>query len=1341
MKKLFIPLILVLASIYQVSSQTATISAWKGNTKGAYSIIHDDYGSTVVDGIWQYADTIAASRDIKFTIGAISGSCEESRKVKGYNTPYGYAKEVMMAEHGHEIISHSHTHSCAVGGSWSPCNLDQGWGETGDFSEEIVGCTESIEKGTGHKPQYYIYPYDKFTNLANDKLKELGYIGSRTGWTSHIGEEYHRNGYNANDEELFYPDIDGFFRTAVQVFDNEDTKKPDHAKILNSVIDSAIARSEWGNRELHNVGDDGWGTVSLEGYTQHLDYVQQKVASGDLWVGTISEVLTYQIQKLKYEAQISETTDLTWEVSWNSINPDHNIDVATYLSDLSYTSPLTLMVDLDGRTGDWLITQNGSNVPYKVKDRTFYIDVYPHQGAIKLELKNETTPAPVAINTIEDIKRPADFLTFSIDLNHTFEDENSRDEDLVYSVSGNENIDITIENGIVTISSQFDWEGEEMITFSATDESGQSTNEEVNFVVNGRNEPYSGSPIEIPAKIEAEDFDLGGSEVSFHEKDAEDNTTYRDEEVDIIENNGFTVSMLNNEWMEYTINISKTGYFDFDIYSNSDKEQNSIDVYVDNDYLKTFNIKHTKDEFTIESNKIYNITLDEGKHIIRLLAQGDLDLDYFEINEPGENSLPEVVTTIGDQQLFPEFATYTINLYEIFEDVETEDSELTFTATGNTEISIELDGGIATISSTSSIETVEDIIFTATDFSDGATDLTVKFDISKDYARPNESVNDDEGYIFTFDQTEEQNCKGDQIIIVDGGKNAYSFESVGGGEMTVTTSGTQYGSDNVLLKLNNGCEPVTIDLSHPNKRVMEIKIHSTVDVPEFLALLGDKNGILADKDIQLPSLTAGEWHTITFDYGSMNTWSGAVMDPSIISELRLYFRKDYKNVAQGVAGTFTIDYVKIGGELVPCPNPSVSYQKFINREKLAGFDTGKDAEFNLNTLGSNLSFQWFKDEEALTDNDMFEGTTSSNLVIKDFQESDLGSYYCEVSEACGVTVKSPTKEVILGDLNVPYSGSPINVPGRIEAEHYDLGGEGVAHHDANADNDWGNVIREEGVDVMSLPNGFALTSVWNSEWVEYTINVAASDYYDIDVRAATWNNVERFVQLSLDGDSLSYVPIVNTLNLDIYTTSSVKKVWIPEGEHVLRARFYRSIRFDYLDIVVGGNPEVVSNVTNQNEMQGFEKIEINLYDIFEDDKTPDESLNFQVSGASYLMADVTNGIITITADETFSGTETLTISAEDEEGKTTSIDVNVKITVPQGLSDNLSNHQFSIYPNPASTVLNIETNYSNEEIQLFNSLGVELARYNNVQTIDISNLPQGVYILRQGNTNKNFIKN
>lgn len=189
MKKILISINLTCAVLSVIFAQTASIATWKNDATGCYNIIHDDYGDRAVDGIWKYADTICSNRGIVFTIGAITSSCEESRSINTYSSPYDYAKNVMMDQHGHEIMNHSHTHSCAVGRA--------GWGEnwgsnasSPDFETELSTSTTSIFDNTGHYPRYYIFPYDRFTDNANDRLKELGYIGSRTGFTSASYSDY-----------------------------------------------------------------------------------------------------------------------------------------------------------------------------------------------------------------------------------------------------------------------------------------------------------------------------------------------------------------------------------------------------------------------------------------------------------------------------------------------------------------------------------------------------------------------------------------------------------------------------------------------------------------------------------------------------------------------------------------------------------------------------------------------------------------------------------------------------------------------------------------------------------------------------------------------------------------------------------------------------------------------------------------------------------------------------------------------------------------------------------------------------------------------------------------------
>ncbi|WP_407553092.1 Ig-like domain-containing protein, partial [Vibrio parahaemolyticus] len=70
--------------------------------------------------------------------------------------------------------------------------------------------------------------------------------------------------------------------------------------------------------------------------------------------------------------------------------------------------------------------------------------------------------------------------TYTIDLNDAFKDSDSA---LNFSVSGNSNVLVSIENGIATISPTADWNGSETLTFTATDPSGESVSQTVDFTV------------------------------------------------------------------------------------------------------------------------------------------------------------------------------------------------------------------------------------------------------------------------------------------------------------------------------------------------------------------------------------------------------------------------------------------------------------------------------------------------------------------------------------------------------------------------------------------------------------------------------------------------------------------------------------------------------------------------------------------------------------------------------------------------------------------------------------------------------------------------------------------
>ncbi|EHR0875227.1 tandem-95 repeat protein, partial [Vibrio parahaemolyticus] len=93
---------------------------------------------------------------------------------------------------------------------------------------------------------------------------------------------------------------------------------------------------------------------------------------------------------------------------------------------------------------------------------------------------NRVNDAPTVENAIADQVLSEDFDAYTIDLNEVFKDS---DSSLEFSVSGNNSIQISIVNGVATITPTADWNGKETITFTAKDPSGESVNQTVDFTV------------------------------------------------------------------------------------------------------------------------------------------------------------------------------------------------------------------------------------------------------------------------------------------------------------------------------------------------------------------------------------------------------------------------------------------------------------------------------------------------------------------------------------------------------------------------------------------------------------------------------------------------------------------------------------------------------------------------------------------------------------------------------------------------------------------------------------------------------------------------------------------
>ncbi len=103
--------------------------------------------------------------------------------------------------------------------------------------------------------------------------------------------------------------------------------------------------------------------------------------------------------------------------------------------------------------------------------------------------------------------------------------------------------------------------------------------------------------------------------------------------------------------------------------------------------------------------------------------------------------------------------------------------------------------------------------------------------------------------------------------------------------------------------------------------------------------------------------------------------------------------------------------------------------------------------------------------------------------------------------AVGCAVESGESESLTQALS--YGSSPAAVPGRVEAENYDLDGPGVAYNDSTSGNS-GGAHRNEDVDIqVSSQGGFNVGWIAAGEWMRYSVNVASSGSYTLTLSVAS----------------------------------------------------------------------------------------------------------------------------------------------------------------------------------------------------------------------------------------------
>lgn len=139
------------------------------------------------------------------------------------------------------------------------------------------------------------------------------------------------------------------------------------------------------------------------------------------------------------------------------------------------------------------------------------------------------------------------------------------------------------------------------------------------------------------------------------------------------------------------------------------------------------------------------------------------------------------------------------------------------------------------------------------------------------------------------------------------------------------------------------------------------------------------------------------------------------------------------------------------------------------------------------------------------------------------------------------------------------AGKPATLPGTLQTEYYDKGGEGAAYHDNDAQNQGdANYRASEGVDIVNGNGGRALGYTSTGEWVEYTIDVQEAGNYSFKATVSSGVNNSGFsINLNKNGKITKLadikVPQTGSNSWDTYrVVEGTLSQPLEAGEQILR---------------------------------------------------------------------------------------------------------------------------------------------------------------------------------------------
>jgi beta-glucanase (GH16 family) len=377
---------------------------------------------------------------------------------------------------------------------------------------------------------------------------------------------------------------------------------------------------------------------------------------------------------------------------------------------------------------------------------------------------------------------------------------------------------------------------------------------------------------------------------------------------------------------------------------------------------------------------------------------------------------------------------------------------------------------------------------------------------------------------------------------------------------------------------------------------------------------------------------------------------------------------------------------------------------------------------------SNSTYLWEVPEGAVIKS----GQGTNNIVVKWGEGAD--TVKLTIDNTCG-TMNIIKYLRYYGQYPYPDPGVPHAVPGIINAVEYDYGGEGVAYHDSEADNqgdNWGGTgpRLDEGVDTEFNDQGKPNVGwIDDGEWLEYTINAPDTTVF-MAVRVAT-NNTSGgpFKVLINDEDRTGDITVSSTGGWASFTDLMVGEVHLYPADTMLKLDFVNGgfnvsqVIFIERDYESPSTPaDLVATLikytyVNIGWSASSDNVGVAGYIVYVDGEE-----NQRVAGTSAKVSNLNYGTTYLIEVAAYDGQNN--ISGKTELSVTT-------LEAPDNVDDNLLK-EYTIYPNPVSTFLYVESEVAIKKLVVSGLTGQTLYEANigsNKHRLNMESYENGLYII------------